>query len=95
MKDEMWKMRDGTLIAVSDMSEDHVRNALRMVIRRHRRLQLELEELEETVGDVQDRLSADSYNALSNPNVFFPLIEGGRWGSAELAARYDPRKRST
>lgn len=41
-KDEIWTMRDGTKIAVGDMSESHVRNALRMVMRNHRKLQLKL-----------------------------------------------------
>lgn len=35
-RDEMWKQKDGSLIAVCDMSELHVRNALRMVIRKDR-----------------------------------------------------------
>lgn len=35
-KEEYWTMKDGTEIAVGDMEEEHVRNALRMVIRRHR-----------------------------------------------------------
>lgn len=32
-EDEMWKMNDGTYIQVSDMSERHAKNALRMMIR--------------------------------------------------------------
>ena len=115
MKDEIWTMKDGTKIAVNDMSEGHVRNALRMVIRNHRKLQLKLRQAamldrvmragrhaesdldlemtvgEMTVGEMQDELSAQSYRQLSNPEAFFPLLEGGRHGSPELAARYDPR----
>lgn len=34
--DEIWTMIDGTEIAVNDMSEAHVRNALRMIIRNDR-----------------------------------------------------------
>lgn len=33
-KDEMWTMKDGTRIAVSDMTERHAKNVLRLVIRR-------------------------------------------------------------
>lgn len=33
LPDEMWMTREGRLIAVGDMSEDHVRNTLRMLIR--------------------------------------------------------------
>lgn len=37
--DEIWTMRDGTQIAVRDMDENHVRNALRMVLRKAREAQ--------------------------------------------------------
>jgi hypothetical protein len=33
MTDEIWIQKDGTPIAVEDMSEGHVRNTLRMIIR--------------------------------------------------------------
>lgn len=36
MTDDIWTTRDGREIAVGDMDEDHVRNALRMVLRRRR-----------------------------------------------------------
>lgn len=102
MKDEIWTMKDGTKIAVSDMSESHVRNALRMVIRNMnkakaraalRRAAALAGDDWMTVGDIQDELSNQAYNRLSDPGSFFPLLEGGRHGSPELAARYDPRKR--
>jgi hypothetical protein len=35
--EEYWTKRDGTRIAVGDMDIDHLRNALRMIIRNHRR----------------------------------------------------------
>lgn len=34
--DEIWTTRDGTRIAVGDMTEGHVRNALRMILRNQR-----------------------------------------------------------
>ena len=34
MKEEYWITRNGETIAVGDMDEDHVRNCLRMLIRR-------------------------------------------------------------
>lgn len=34
--DEIWTTRDGRNVAVGDMDENHVRNALRMVLRRRR-----------------------------------------------------------
>jgi ABC-type sugar transport system ATPase subunit len=37
--DEIWIMRDGTRIAVGDMEESHVRNALRLMLRNERRRQ--------------------------------------------------------
>ncbi len=33
LKDETWIMKDGSKIKVSDMSEEHVRNTLRLLIR--------------------------------------------------------------
>lgn len=94
--DEIWTMRDGTKIAVGDMGESHVRNALRMVIRTSRKKKERAFRLLDDVfteGDVQDMLSSRAYDQLSNPHTFFPLLEGGKYGSAELSARYDPRKR--
>lgn len=40
MKDEQWTMKDGKEIAVSDMSEEHVKNILRMLIRLQREREL-------------------------------------------------------
>lgn len=37
MEDEIWVTKDGRKIAVSDMSENHVRNALRMILRNARK----------------------------------------------------------
>jgi chorismate mutase len=39
--EEYWKTKDGRTIAVADMSEEHVRNALRVCIRRIRQQQEE------------------------------------------------------
>lgn len=79
-KDEIWVTRDGRKIAVCDMGENHVRNALRMLIRNHRcRLaraaKAELDDLaipELTVGDMQDMLNGEHYRNLADPRVYFP-----------------------
>jgi hypothetical protein len=34
--EEYWRTKDGEVIAVSDMDEDHAKNCLRMLIRRDR-----------------------------------------------------------
>jgi hypothetical protein len=39
--EELWTMRDGTQIAVGDMTEQHAKNCLRMLIRRHRNFSIE------------------------------------------------------
>ena len=36
MQEEYWTTKDGKRIAVGDMDEQHVRNALRMVLRNRR-----------------------------------------------------------
>jgi hypothetical protein len=40
--EQYWTMKDGTKIAVGDMSVDHLRNTLRMLIREDRILYQEL-----------------------------------------------------
>lgn len=91
MKDEIWTKRDGTKIAVSDMDESHVRNALRMVIRNHRKLiekralaraLVELMNEETMSWGGQDELHAEAMQRLRDPNVHFPLL--GCNGSEEL-----------
>jgi len=37
VEDEIWECKDGRRIPVSEMSEDHVRSTLRMIIRTRRR----------------------------------------------------------
>jgi len=36
VKDEVWTTKNGTEIEVKDMSEDHVRNTLRLIIKKIR-----------------------------------------------------------
>ena len=36
MKEEYWRTKDGQLIAVKDMDDNHLRNVLRMLIRKER-----------------------------------------------------------
>ena len=94
MRDETWTMRDGTKIKVGDMDENHVRNALRMVIRqaRRRKLRAALDvirpEYEMTVGEMQDELSARAYQDLKNPGAYFPYLDGGVHGSQSLYEKY-------
>jgi hypothetical protein len=42
-QDELWTTKDGRVLKVGDMAEDHVRNALRMIIRRRREMKEKLE----------------------------------------------------
>ena len=35
----------------------------------------------------------DSLGYTTIPHAFHPLLEGGKYGSPELAARHDPRKK--
>lgn len=44
MDDEIWTTKDGRKIAVGDMDEQHVRNALRMVIRKRRESMAKLQQ---------------------------------------------------
>lgn len=50
MKDEIWKTKDGTEIEVKDMTESHVRNALRLVIRNIESGKLRFATFEEQTG---------------------------------------------
>lgn len=85
MKDEIWTTRDGRKIAVADMSEEHVRNTLRMLLRNMRRQRRALRratEHEMTVGDAQELLNSGYRENLRNPACYFPLL--GRHGSESL-----------
>jgi hypothetical protein len=87
--DEIWITKDGRKIPVGEMSEEHVRNALRMVLRMRRHAAKKIiETLEPYEGDGQDFLNAQAYRDLANPNAFFPLLEGGVYGSKDLQAKY-------
>jgi hypothetical protein len=39
--EELWTMRDGTQIAVADMTEQHAKHCLRILIRTHMNLSIE------------------------------------------------------
>ena len=89
--EEYWTKRDGTKIAVGDMDVDHLRNVLRMLIRvRRRTVAREMKAIlsealdSMTEGEWHDRVRRD----LSNPDVFFPLLDGGVYGSTALQQKY-------
>jgi hypothetical protein len=90
--DEIWVTKDGRRIPVADMSEDHVRNALRMILRKRRlrveRIIRQLDDVAFAESDGQDELNAQAYRDLANPKVFFPLLEGGVYGSPDLQKRH-------
>lgn len=94
-------MKDGTQIAVGDMEERHVRNALRMLIRQHRKRRERRSTAMQSAlvggdydlsgGEGQDMLNAEHYRMLANPSAFFPLLDGGVHGSPALQAKYGRR----
>lgn len=87
--DEIWTTRDGRKIAVGDMEESHVRNALRMLLRARRKKAERLRErYDDDIGDGQDLMNAQCHRDLANPNAYFPLLEGGVHGSPDLQKRY-------
>jgi hypothetical protein len=95
-REEYWVKRDGTKIAVGDMDVEHLRNALRMVIRNKRRIARQyarqlLEGSLESAFDWEAESDSWHYNALANPQVYFPLLDGGVWGSPELQRKYGGR----
>lgn len=49
MKEEYWTTKDKRVIAVGEMSEAHVKNCLRILIRRLREIEKQ-EELDDNVG---------------------------------------------
>jgi hypothetical protein len=112
MDDEYWTTRDGRRIAVGEMTEEHVRNTLRMILRKRRRISERTSTLARTLdeygrgpiadrrprraiedlddyGDGQDFLNAQYQRDLANPHAFFPLLEGGVYGSPGLAKKYN------
>lgn len=91
MEEEYWTKRDGTKIAVGDMDVEHLRNTLRMILRQRRRAVVETIEYDD-FGDGQDVSSAQAYRDLANPRVFFPLLDGGIYGSAALQVKYGGKR---
>jgi hypothetical protein len=97
--EEYWIQRDGTKIAVGDMDIGHLRNTLRMIIRKarkHRERQQTVDEMFcfpdpsiwDRHWDYKDASDAQAYRDLANPNVLFPLLDGGVRGSPALQAKY-------
>jgi hypothetical protein len=95
--DEMWTTQDGRKIAVGDMEESHVRNVLRMILRKRReRFDRHMAALEQEMItsafaddiDPQVLMNAQHYRDLADPDVFFPLLDGGVFGSPELQKKY-------
>lgn len=96
VREEYWTMRDGRKIVVGDMDVDHLRNTLRMLIRKARKARASsvaraalAEALDSmTQFEWEDMRDAQAYQDLANPHVFFPLIDGGVYGSPELQKRH-------
>jgi hypothetical protein len=69
-----------------------VRNALRMVLRQRRRVAARLigdvEEFCCTEDDGQAMLNDQHRRDLANSACFFPLLDGGVYGSPELQRKY-------
>lgn len=61
LEEEYWMTLAGQRMSVGEMSEKHVRNALRMLIRKHRMHQI--------VKDVADKLAADPVPFFDAPDL--------------------------
>lgn len=61
--DEVWETKEGQLYQIQDMSEEHVKNCLRMIIRNHREkvemLKTLLQHIEEHIPDDHDDQNSD------------------------------------
>ena len=67
MKEEYWKMKNGEKIAVGDMSESHVKNVLRMIIRTRnaindKRFEDQMESWEKEFWDDVYRYGSEEFN---------------------------------
>jgi hypothetical protein len=88
MDDEIWTTQDGRRIAVGEMNVEHLRNVLRMILRKRRKAVRErINQLfNDPHSDGQAELNAQYYRDLANPNVYFPLL--GVYGSPELQKKH-------
>ncbi len=73
-----WKQKDGTLINVDDMSEDHVRKTLKMMLRNIERKRLEAvrDRIEKAVPKVREvRLNGDMAQQFNDQQEQYLLEE--------------------
>jgi hypothetical protein len=78
MADELWTTRDGTQIAVGDMDEDHVRNALRMILRKWR--EQAQRDMAQLIGKDENLTQYDSI-PFDDPYVQRGPLLAERWAS--------------
>jgi hypothetical protein len=90
MDDEIWTTQDGRQIPVGEMNVEHLRNVLRMILRKRRvrveKMIKQLDDIAYAESDGQDELNAQYYRDLANPNAYFPLL--GVHGSPELQKKH-------
>ena len=60
-----WKMRNGKLISVDDMDDNHVRNAFKMLLRNLQKLQVTKEEFTLN-GDMAQSFNEEQNNSIQN-----------------------------
>jgi hypothetical protein len=91
MDDEIWTTKDGRKIPVGEMDENHVRNALRMVLRRRRQLHERIES-EVRKGSVRANLALKLLGIkLPSPPDETPEWERDYWASVAEDRKWGER----
>lgn len=83
-KDELWKTGDGKEIPVSQMTEDHAKNALRMMIRLRRRQKASFQAIIalRRAMKLLDEEEAETF-AASNQRILDKVLESdAMWGKS-------------
>lgn len=67
--DEVWETKEGELVLIQDISEDHAKNIIRMIIRNQRNMMKSLEPIMAEIAQQISNQSDDDFEPERSPNI--------------------------